>query len=79
MCQLCTENEHGNYEHCDDCGVLICFDADAGDDTLRPAYITNGADLLCDRCGRAADAVEADDAGAGFAAGDEPLIDFEGE
>ena len=37
---------------CQDCGVLICFDIETGDDVLRPAYVTESGDLFCDRCGR---------------------------
>jgi len=47
MCDMCDENE-GDFESCQDCGKLICFDVEVGDDVLRPAYVTSSGDLFCD-------------------------------
>ena len=70
MCQLCDENPNGEYESCQDCGCLICFDEESGDDVIRPAYVTAGGDLFCDRCGRKHDQAEED------AADDEAFSDL---
>jgi hypothetical protein len=56
MCKLCDESEE--MQSCPDCGKLICFDCNGGDDIIRPAYVTESADLYCDRCGREHDAAE---------------------
>jgi len=57
MCDMCDENG-GDFESCQDCGKLICFDVEVGDDVLRPAYVTSSGDLFCDRCGSRYDAEE---------------------
>lgn len=58
MCVLCDANG-GEYEGCQDCGRLICYEAKDGcDDILRPAYVTMSCDLFCDLCGRSHDKVE---------------------
>ena len=57
MCDMCDENK-GDFESCQDCGKLICFDVKVGDDVLRPAYVTSSGDLFCDRCGSRYDAEE---------------------
>jgi len=49
MCDMCLERD--GPESCQDCGCLICFDVETGDDILRPAYVTASGDLFCDRCG----------------------------
>lgn len=51
MCYLC-ENNGGEYQGCQDCGRLICFDIKQGDDVIAPAYVTESGDLFCDSCGR---------------------------
>jgi hypothetical protein len=51
MCQLC-DNNHGELDSCQDCGCLICFDIESGDDVIRPAYVTASGDLFCDLHGR---------------------------
>ena len=55
MCDLCTEEEMAG---CQDCGCLICFDVDSGDDVIRRAYVTAAGDLVCDKCGRERDRAE---------------------
>jgi len=57
MCDMCDKNG-GDFESCQDCGKLICFDVEVGDDVLRPAYVTSSGDLFCDRCGSRYDAEE---------------------
>ena len=49
MCELC--NEEGPTG-CQNCGRLICFDIEKGDDVIRPAFVTSSGDLYCDECGR---------------------------
>jgi len=56
MCELC--DEYGEMQACEECGRLICFDVDKGDDIIRPAYTTAAGDLFCDICGKAADLAE---------------------
>ena len=51
MCELCEEL-NGEPTSCQDCGCLICFDVEIGDDILRPAYVTASGDLYCDECGQ---------------------------
>lgn len=48
MCYMCEEN-NGEYEHCQDCGVAICFDAKRGDDWPAEAGVTSSGDLYCMR------------------------------
>lgn len=50
MCELCEQNK-GEPEACQDCGCLICFDIEFGDDVMKPAYVTESGDLFCNRCG----------------------------
>jgi hypothetical protein len=63
--ELCDEN--GEAQSCQQCGCLICFDVQYGDDVERPAYVTSSGDLYCDRCGssveREIEAAEAEDCG----------------
>lgn len=57
MCkELCDANEE--MQSCQDCGRLICFDVQGGDDVIRPAFVTSSGDLFCDRCGRAIERAE---------------------
>ena len=63
MCYLCKNNDlgdgfGGDFESCQNCGRLICFDVDSGDDVIRPAYVTSSGDLFCDPCGRKHDEPE---------------------
>lgn len=58
MCELCDKSDDGSMESCQDCGRLICWDVETGDDTIRPAYAAASADLYCDRCGSAHDRAE---------------------
>ncbi len=62
MCDPCDDKRDGKEEGdpvgCQDCGCLICFDCERGDDVLRPAYVTASGDLYCDRCGSRYDAEE---------------------
>lgn len=50
MCELCDENG-GEMLSCQDCGKLICFDIEGGDDVCQPAFVISSGDLLCRRCG----------------------------
>lgn len=52
MCDLCEQNG-GEYESCQDCGKLICFDEEpgTGGDVIDCAYVTASGDLFCTRCG----------------------------
>ena len=59
MCDLCDEHD-GEMVSCQDCGCLICFDAEEEDDVVRKAYITAGGDLFCSACGRGQDEDEED-------------------
>ena len=59
MCYLCDESGDEPVG-CQDCGCLICFDIEDGDDILRPAYVTASGDLFCDRCGPEYDREEDD-------------------
>jgi len=45
-------------QSCQDCGCLICFDVESGDDIIGPAYVTSSGDLYCRRCGSAHDRTE---------------------
>lgn len=54
MCELCEEEGM----RCQQCGCLICFDIESGDDVIRRAYVTAAGDLFCDRCGREMDRLE---------------------
>ncbi len=57
MCkELCDAD--GEMQSCQDCGRLICFDVNAGDDIIRPAWVTSSGDLFCDRCGSVHDRAE---------------------
>lgn len=59
MCkELCETSENGEMAACQDCGCLICFDVECGDDVIRPAYVTSSGDLFCDRCGSRMDREE---------------------
>lgn len=59
MCDLCNEFDGADLmQSCQDCGCLICFDVENGDDVLRSAYVTASGDLFCDRCGREIDRLE---------------------
>jgi uncharacterized protein with PIN domain len=73
MCYMCDEldkreqarrlaGEDTEYdptmESCQNCGAMICFDEKGGDDVIRQAYVTEGGDLYCDRCGRKYDRAE---------------------
>ena len=49
MCWLCERNR-GKYEHCPDCGCLICFDVSGNDDALKRAVIAESGDLVCSSC-----------------------------
>jgi len=60
MCKLCDESEMG-YVCCSDCGRMVCFDVQSGDDIIRPAYVTTGGDLKCDLCGPDYDREDEDD------------------
>ena len=61
MCkELCDDAEDG-YTTCQDCGAMICWDVETGDDVMRSAYVTASADLYCDRCGRQHDQAEEDE------------------
>lgn len=51
MCDLCREN-NGELLGCNNCGRLICFDVEVGDDVIRPAYVTEAGDLFCNICGK---------------------------
>lgn len=46
MCYMCEEN-NGEYEHCQDCGIAICFDAPEGSGYPEPAGVTESGDLFC--------------------------------
>jgi hypothetical protein len=60
MCkELCDSQEDG--ASCQDCGCIICWDVEQGDDILRRAYATASGDLYCDRCGLAYDRAEEED------------------
>lgn len=59
MCNLCDEN-NGIPPSCPDCGRLICFDFSASDDVVAQAYVTRSGDVLCWRCGIAADQADED-------------------
>ncbi len=51
MCELCDTNG-GDYQGCQDCGRLICFDNQPNDvDVIDQAYVTASGDLFCQRCG----------------------------
>jgi len=61
-------------ESCQDCGILICFDVQSGDDVVRKAYVTASGDLYCDHCGRRHDRdeeLEIEDESAYYAGFDE--------
>jgi hypothetical protein len=50
MCkELCEDFDE--VQACQDCGRMICFDCQNGDDVMRPAFVTSSGDLYCDRCG----------------------------
>ena len=49
MCEELCEGD--NLSGCQNCGCLICFDVERGDDILRPAYVTASGDLFCNHCG----------------------------
>ena len=58
MCQLCEQND-GEYQSCQDCGRLICFDENPDSiDVIDRAYVTSGGDLFCTRCGSGHDRAE---------------------
>lgn len=58
MCELCDENG-GDYQSCQDCGRLICYDAHPSNvDVIDRAYVTQSGDLFCRRCGAQYDAKE---------------------
>ncbi len=58
MCDLCEKNG-GQYDSCQDCGRLICFDEQPDSvDVIDQAYVTAGGDLFCWRCGRKYDEAE---------------------
>jgi len=57
MCEELCDSEFGP-QSCQDCGCLICFDVEHGDDILRGAYVTASEDLFCNRCGREYDRQE---------------------
>jgi hypothetical protein len=57
MCWLCDGNG-GELQGCQDCGRLICFDENSGDDIMAPAYVTESGDLFCNVCGLEYDRAE---------------------
>jgi len=57
MCWMCDEND-GEMIGCQDCGRLICFDVETGDDIVRPAYVTASGDVFCDIHGSQYDEAE---------------------
>ncbi len=59
MCkELCELREDGEMQSCQDCGCLICWDVEVGDDVIQPAYATMSGDLYCRECGRGHDRAE---------------------
>lgn len=46
MCYMCDENG-GEPEYCQDCGVAICFDATDPHGWPEPAGVTASGDLFC--------------------------------
>lgn len=60
MCWLCEEEKDG-VAGCQDCGRIICFDVESGDDVIRSAYITESGDLFCDLCGPQYDQADEED------------------
>lgn len=46
MCYMCDENG-GEPECCQDCGVAICFDATDNHGWPEPAGVTTSGDLFC--------------------------------
>lgn len=51
MCDWCEEN-NGEPDSCQNCGVLICWDIKGFDDVMSEPYVTNYGDVYCLRCGR---------------------------
>lgn len=81
MCkELCEASESGEMQSCQDCGKLICFEIENGDDVCRPAYVTSSGDLYCDNCGEAHDRAE-DEEDEAFEYGENDCLedDFEDE
>ena len=61
MCELCQAN-NDEMTSCQDCGRLICFDAEPDDvDVIDQAYVTASGDLFCRRCGSRYDEEEEDE------------------
>lgn len=48
MCYMCEEN-NGEMESCQECGIMICFDVEVEDDVIAPAGVTASGDLFCRR------------------------------
>lgn len=62
MCQeLCDTSTDGSMASCPDCGRLICWDVECGDDVIQRAYVTASCDLYCEICGSAHDRAEEDE------------------
>lgn len=57
MCDLC-EKWAPDLPYCVDCGRLVCFDVEIGDDVLGRACVTEGGDLRCSVCGPRYDEVD---------------------
>ena len=81
MCSLCDATETGEFQSCQDCGALICFDVEGGDEVLRPARVTASGDLYCDRHAREHDRAEEEQEGDpwDYVDWNEPLDETEGD
>ena len=44
MCWLCKKG----WNHCEDCGMLVCLDAPMRDDLETPAHFGEDGQILCD-------------------------------
>lgn len=49
MCRELCDNGRGGYTTCQNCGRIICFDVENGDDIVRAAAVTSSGDLYCDQ------------------------------
>ena len=56
MCDFCDED---GPSVCQFCSCPVCFDVEPGDDFIRPACVTAGGDLACNKCAAEVAAEEA--------------------
>ena len=48
MCEMCREP--GGMASCPNCGKLVCWDIEQGDDVIGPAAATMSGDFMCLDC-----------------------------